>query len=544
MEPTTEHRYRARTYCRQGKVVIPVTGPLIMVDNKLYNDKSTSFSARTDILPDEYWVGNESDVLSGPPGPTSFPLADWWIGWKAYARMDSVRDILWLTEKPALKYCPQAPLSPTRVFLPPDAFTGDRVNVVCEQCSDSTTRNFPYYRDRGVSINNAALISQHGSDVAFTYWVKATKWNRLRANSGVYYSSSIADTKYIRIDILGLESMLISGVDNTLVIGYNPTPNQLVGAAFTDTVFAGFMAQLDQYQLAARDKASRGVMDVMVTLVELPKTIKLVKGLRHGLKRVRAVQAALEKKKISSKARTLSQLWLEGRYGWRQILFDAQGLMRLFNGILKRYRRSYTSGTSLKDGMWFTSDETDAITFGYSEFTVQYLGHTQLRAGVATVPNLTDTWYKKFYHLMGGFNPVTILWEVTKLSWIIDWFVDIGSLITPLMRDPARYARAWHTLDMPYEQGTYVLRGSLTTADIGSLITDFSQCPVNGFLVKRMFNHDEEVVSIQARGGPCKIYFRVPQDTSRFPLVVPQGILIKHGSQIVDILSVFSVLRR
>jgi len=54
---------------------------------------------------------------------------------------------------------------------------------------------------------------------------------------------------------------------------------------------------------------------------------------------------------------------------------------------------------------------------------------------------------------------------------------------------------------------------------------------------------DQEIVlPLVGLGGRARAYLRVVKDPSLFPLVVPQGILIKSGSQIADLISVLLVL--
>jgi hypothetical protein len=317
---------------------------------------------------------------------------------------------------------------------------------------------------------------------------------------------------------------------------------------FGTSVFCDYFSQLEQFRARAMDKASRGAMDVMVTLIELPKTIKLVKGLCTSLRKLKtAIRVAKSDVFYHDpvRARLLAQKWLEARYGWRQIVFDAQGLSRLFLGALKRLRRSYTSGTSLGSGMWIESDETDPIYVGTTAITVQHIGtNCQLRSGVALVANIADTWYKKLYQLMGGFNITGIIYELTKLSWVLDWIYDVGSLINVWLRDPARYDRAWHTLSMPYESSGFIVRGEISAA---SLYFDDAFTGVSNYILgalQQFLGDDEDVYELLGRTGRAAVYIRVTLDASRYPLVIPKGILIRSGSQIADLLSLMVVHKR
>jgi hypothetical protein len=431
--------------------------------------------------------------------------------------------------------------------LLPDSLFEEKATVAFEFVSDYTTKNFRYFRDRGVSVHNPCIKAGYQCIVPLTKFVKCTLWDRSSfPNGGV---TSVLDTKYLRVDCYGIQGVLAENADLEGLYGFQSVPSRFnqVFATFSGSKFGSLSETLDQFQHAALDKASRGVADVIVSLIELPKTVKMVRRLLRNVGRLKSLPAVIASDTFYVQrptARTAAKAWLEGRYGWRQIVFDVQGLGRLIAGVIKRYRRSYTSGTKLTGGMYVESEWTDYITLGTTQYRLRHIStKAQLRAGVAVESNMTTSWNKKFYHLVGGFNPLSILWELTKLSWMLDWVVDIGSLFTVWARDPARYSRAWHTLDMPYESSIYVLQGEISEADI--LPAAYKTATGAGFqTLKNIFLLDDEVHSLVGQGGQCKVYLRAPKDASRFPLVIPRGILIKSGSQIADMLSIMVVRRR
>jgi hypothetical protein len=362
---------------------------------------------------------------------------------------------------------------------------------------------------------------------------------------------AITDTgKYLRIDIYGAENALISSVQSQQLLGLPYTEADSIDATLVGTVFDKFTSELEQYRFQSMDKANRGVMDLWVTIIEGHKSVKLIKDLvahlRKGFKPLLAVAISQSKLTKRQQVRILGQKWLEYRYGWRQFIFDGQGLLRLVASLFKRMRRSYTSGNT-KAGKFIESDETDDIVCGNGLFTISYLGTASLRAGVSVDPNLSDRWYKKFYQLTGGVNPFTIAWELTRLSWVLDWIIDVGSLLNVLTRNPARFIRAWHTISMPLDGGVFVIHGEIAQTDLyGPLanLVDGNWESYGHSLVQKFLNDEEEIFSPLSMGGKCKVYLRIPLDPTRYPLVVPQGILIRSGSQIADLVSLLAVARR
>jgi len=551
---TTQHRHRARMFVRQGKWEKPITAPILVMDDKLYSAPSTSRTARTTISlrsSQEWWFGPNADSLDGPLGHfMSWPISFWQCQSleDGVAIYDSDRDFWWLSEKIDFpRVIVQNPLHPVHEFFPPSGINDDRTAVVYESYTDKVTPDFKRKRDRGESVHNSALQLRFVNDRTFTYFVKAVRWNTIVEPSGFYYYSDIADTKYLRVDMLGLEAGLTSQLYNLDLIGYEGILNSLGqtrSPIIPYSIFSSHEREFDTYRAAAIDKASRGAMDVFVTLLEAPKTIELVRNFRKTFKSLIRLKSQLKAKKIAPASRSLGQLWLEGRYGWRQIYLDVQSIAMLVIAAFKVLRKSYTMGNS-RTGVFKKLGVTEPITLGNGSISLEYLGTVRFRAGVSMAPNLTDKWYKKLYQLAGGVNIVESYWEITKLSWVIDWLWDFGSLFSVVMTDPLRFNRAWHTIEMPEEGGMFVLRGSITTAEISNMYEGlFHLLPASGFLITQMFGDDEEVIPMLGRGGRAKVYLREVVDPAKFPLVLPKGILLKKGSQIADLLSLILVWRR
>jgi len=299
-------------------------------------------------------------------------------------------------------------------------------------------------------------------------------------------------------------------------------------------------------------KANRGVMDMMVTLFELPKTIKMLRNMRSTLDRIERIGMAYKTAQRERLLRESSKLYLELRYGWRQLYFDATNLWELMCTFVKQMRKSYTSGNS-RSGQWLESYDSE-ITLGTGGFKLRTSGQIQLRAGVSVDANLTDKWYKKLYQLMGGFNPIGVAYELFKLSWVLDWWHNFGALISALGKDPACFIRAWHTIEMP-EQGelniVQIWDAEISHTDIRDAIGNFDLpwvtiddwgdlCPYSGYMIKQLFNDDEMVITIPLRNMRCSVYHRIPRDPTRFPLVVPKGTTIRTVGQVADMLALFT----
>jgi len=575
--PKTTLRARHTHKIRIGEWYSRESGPLVCFDNCMYSAKDTSPASRradlrftdndADATTTQQWAwGPNSDSLLSSDQPGYSPLwripdsvfGNFWYNNHGYSNSE---DQYWVSAKPAgYPTYGRDPLSGVHDLFPANSLSGDKPEHVSMFCSDTVTEQFPRLRDRGVSIHNPGLIQKYGSITPYTHWVKATKWTKSnkRRDYNVFpfqwvYDWAITDTAWLRVDILGLESSLVSAVENTALVGLDFATNgsNAKYGSISDTLFSQYKPVLDEHLVTAQDRATRGVMDVWVSLIEARKTVKLLADFKRlYIKQLSLIAAGAPFGKPTKKqlARLLAQKWLEGRYGWRQLIFDSQGIARLFASFFKKMRKSYSAGNF--QPKWISSGFSQDLTVGVGHITIRYAGYGRLRAGVSTDPNLSDNWLKKLYQNCGEVNPFSISWELTKLSWVLDWFWDFGALIRVVSTDPARYIRAWHTISMPYETGYFFINGEIAHTDIrGAVLTAHEVAGTSkdtcSVFLNELFQDGEEVLYLSpALSGKAQIYFRDPRDPSRLPLVLPKGIMIRDYSQIADLLSLLVIFRR
>lgn len=119
-----------------------------------------------------------------------------------------------------------------------------------------------------------------------------------------------------------------------------------------------------------------------------------------------------------------SNAWLEGRYGWRQLYFDAVDISAAIESFnASRAISSERFGITDSDSGSSTRD----IVIGTSNDLIYW-----------TVPCLT-TWQSeigyrglassKFEAPAFGFNPITTAWELIPLSFVVDWIVGVGTAL-------------------------------------------------------------------------------------------------------------------
>jgi hypothetical protein len=385
----------------------------------------------------------------------------------------------------------------------------------------------------------------------------------------------MGDRKWLRYDIYGMDlAMFFKHIDgNSTMRNWGLTVSGIEGNVTESSIDYPTEGMLDQYfnvlssyQLKAIEKANTGVMDLLVTLVELPKTFRLLRGVKGKMRAYkRAVEiirnrknsnkdrylyealmrnAGIDRGKLSStkqSVRALSNLWMEYRYGWRLLYYDAKAVWELILTFFKKARRSYTCGSGA--ALITLSDNTDAVYWGSSGYIISYFANTKLRAGVATAPNVNDTQYKKLYQgaFTGLNSPAASIWDLTKWSWIVDSFFDIGQLLAVIGQDPARFIRAWHTIEVPFDSGYYSVDSSILPVDIKDAVgleTNWHYTSGKD-LFDHFFDETENALEITYLHGKCSMYVRIPMDPTWLPLV---GLNARTptGGKIADILSILA----
>jgi hypothetical protein len=162
-------------------------------------------------------------------------------------------------------------------------------------------------------------------------------------------------------------------------------------------------------QSAASNLAS-ATMDSLTTLAELHKTAGLFRNAGKSLSNVLSNVSPLQ----------WAQTWLEGRYGWRQVKFDFQNL----NDAIKESQVNHVQ--VYRDSAHDSSSGSSLD-----------LLHTKIRADTTFEIERRIDWNTSYRgialsHIRPanfGFNPIVTAWELIPFSFVVDWFVSVGSTL-------------------------------------------------------------------------------------------------------------------
>jgi hypothetical protein len=133
----------------------------------------------------------------------------------------------------------------------------------------------------------------------------------------------------------------------------------------------------------------------------------------------------------------LENIWLEGRYGWRTLLYDIEDINKMLQNVdTQRKRFKESVGTSIR--------EQEIVTVGVSlggagscEMTQTDEYYIGLRGTV--VADITPPDF--------AFNPITTAWELKTLSFVTDWLINVGQYLEAmsfLTFSSAYYAAGGH----------------------------------------------------------------------------------------------------
>jgi hypothetical protein len=177
-------------------------------------------------------------------------------------------------------------------------------------------------------------------------------------------------------------------------------------------------------RLAWHDEARYGFANVLHHVGRLRhpsfyrRTMKLTKIRYKGYTKKALIKAANE--------------WLQYRYGIRQILFDIQALTDACTSLRRetRTRFSATLEATPRTAQWTSDDMTSAGGSRIIDWNMKYSSNWTglVTAGVLVEPKL-GPWGTRFDDAFGLCQMLPTCWELTKYSFVIDWFVRVGDVV-------------------------------------------------------------------------------------------------------------------
>lgn len=292
-----------------------------------------------------------------------------------------------------------------------------------ERCSDVKTPNFKQRKKRGEIIMNDVLVERYSRDSSLSGYCKQGPYS--------YWANAY--------DVM--EGDITGWVEEK--VGFEPS---ITGdcSSIASIQLTKCYAEMNQSAILSGE-----------ILSEISQTVSM---LRRPMASSKTLLSKISKSWKRSKWRTardstkaLSDAWLEHRYGWKPIFYDAESIMKEANkkasGRLERKVVRSTGRT--------TSDKTKS----FSNIPLVYIGWgatgavrtSQKGSGSAgviyEVVNRTAT--QELDRIAGTRArdlPATI-WEVLPYSFVVDWFVNVGDWLQAISPTPGiNVVGAWTTV--------------------------------------------------------------------------------------------------
>lgn len=208
---------------------------------------------------------------------------------------------------------------------------------------------------------------------------------------------------------------------------------------------------IDKAVTALHARLSAAPMQALVTLGEYKQTIGLCRSLlsrtasmmRFAQKAARSrefrrmsrdrIIRTLEKghrvKNANRAVNRMSRQWLEYRYGIKQMYYDYSAAAKAMRSLGAKPRQRYTAYSEQSE----TSDDTVAgpIWQGMSSHTChrQASHHVIATAGALVEPVHSNVGFVQAFGLDEVFQAA---WDLTRFSFVIDWFLNTGEKIAAL----------------------------------------------------------------------------------------------------------------
>lgn len=303
----------------------------------------------------------------------------------------------------------------------------------------------------------------------------------------------------------------------------------------------------------ATAKANQRDADILTMLGELPETIgmfnDLIKGLRRPLRTLVALSKAkrrwkwdfdyLAYQKLNRKGELVtkyrkqrfkryfydgkwlaggeltSKAWLTYRYGIMPLIYSAQDIIK----ALEKHEKLFETE---KERNVVDIEETIDLARLNEPFAVEIpvvvavTGKVTQRVVIKRRYNVEQLYQKRF-----GFNPLLTAWELVPLSFVIDWFVQVGDAIQAIQ--PTCYEAEGATYSVAVDLDLEIRQGVLPQPYNDNSGYQYSVTNVNVSQKGAIRTYDREVVGTSVRylTLPTKVQLNWKRTADAFALSWP-----------------------
>lgn len=257
-----------------------------------------------------------------------------------------------------------------------------------------------------------------------------------------------------------------------------------------------------RYVQAAASSIYSSKFDALTFLAEFHKTTSMFQNAVVKLANLASTIRKL-KKGVLHPGILLGDLYLEYRYGWRLLYYDMVDISKTLADLAwKRDRFSQRTGAN--------ENSSSSVDYMYNgpayQFTVNMIEELKISLRGTVVADIEPpNW---------AFNPLTTSWELIPFSFIVDWFIGIGTWL--------------ETLSFLFLQTNYTSAGGINIS-LKRTMALTNKTASAGYSI---------VIMEAACQSEALLRMRNPQSVSNFPLIRVNLDVPK----VLDLLAIFKEL--
>jgi hypothetical protein len=267
--------------------------------------------------------------------------------------------------------------------------------------SKTKSRNWVRSSPWPVPIGQFAPVNPYGVTRTWTTNPVAS-WDRT--------TKEVGSTCYSRTDYVGSLGTVTDGAANT-----GPPPVDGKRETFlNDRAMLAFL-------LKAKDQKSQ----IAVSLVEGRQTVNMIASAARDIAGLRRRWLSKQPRRTRGNERRLHSSWLEYRYGWMPLYYDAYGIAKHLSDLSTSQDTWPVRASATWDSDVTTAQDWNGFLWKGKVFIRTTHRYKSMVGGFITVDRRVDRELVR----AGLTNPLELAWEVLPYSFVVDWFIKVGDYV-------------------------------------------------------------------------------------------------------------------